>query len=119
MYSCYCFDRIYRTGYQNLWVCRFFFFQAEDGIRDLTVTGVQTCALPIFGEVGLHGDHGRLVHDHGFGERAAAADRAGPLAGPELEPEGCLDRRVELAVIGRSEERRVGKECRSRWSPYH
>src|SRR3989475_9051387 len=31
----------------------FFFFQAEDGIRDLTVTGVQTCALPIFGVGGL------------------------------------------------------------------
>src|SRR5256886_12917972 len=30
----------------------FFFFQAEDGIRDLTVTGVQTCALPIFGARG-------------------------------------------------------------------
>src|SRR2546430_6766705 len=30
---------------------RFFFFQAEDGIRDLTVTGVQTCALPIFDDV--------------------------------------------------------------------
>src|SRR2546430_9793357 len=29
----------------------FFFFQAEDGIRDLTVTGVQTCALPIFPSV--------------------------------------------------------------------
>src|SRR6266567_125651 len=29
-------------------MCFFFFFQAEDGIRDLTVTGVQTCALPIF-----------------------------------------------------------------------
>src|SRR2546430_12366458 len=28
--------------------CLFFFFQAEDGIRDLTVTGVQTCALPIY-----------------------------------------------------------------------
>src|SRR2546430_7929578 len=28
----------------------FFFFQAEDGIRDLTVTGVQTCALPISGK---------------------------------------------------------------------
>src|SRR5215213_4533202 len=27
----------------------FFFFQAEDGIRDWSVTGVQTCALPIFG----------------------------------------------------------------------
>src|SRR3972149_143888 len=37
----------------------FFFFQAEDGIRDLTVTGVQTCALPIYGpvkEVVLTGD---------------------------------------------------------------
>src|SRR5688572_31831188 len=31
----------------------FFFFQAEDGIRDLTVTGVQTCALPIFDELAL------------------------------------------------------------------
>src|SRR5256886_13371851 len=30
----------------------FFFFQAEDGIRDLTVTGVQTCALPIFERIG-------------------------------------------------------------------
>src|SRR6266496_5831302 len=29
-------------------MCFFFFFQAEDGIRDLYVTGVQTCALPIF-----------------------------------------------------------------------
>src|SRR5256886_15377861 len=32
---------------------RSFFFQAEDGIRDLTVTGVQTCALPIFAPSGL------------------------------------------------------------------
>src|SRR3989442_4105777 len=30
-------------------LCLFFFFQAEDGIRDADVTGVQTCALPIFG----------------------------------------------------------------------
>src|SRR5256884_5084767 len=29
-------------------MCVFFFFQAEDGIRDVAVTGVQTCALPIF-----------------------------------------------------------------------
>src|SRR2546430_4491058 len=41
----------------------FFFFQAEDGIRDLTVTGVQTCALPIWvlqqalGTAGLTGRH--------------------------------------------------------------
>src|SRR5688572_31677969 len=36
--------RIKRLGV----ICFFFFFQAEDGIRDLTVTGVQTCALPIY-----------------------------------------------------------------------
>src|SRR5256886_5654874 len=41
--------RAYTT---NAYCCRFFFFffQAEDGIRDLTVTGVQTCALPISAE---------------------------------------------------------------------
>src|SRR2546430_13268103 len=36
------------ADYYRSWVWVFFFFQAEDGIRDLTVTGVQTCALPIF-----------------------------------------------------------------------
>src|SRR5205809_5644655 len=35
-------------GVPNFFVC-FFFFQAEDGIRDVAVTGVQTCALPICG----------------------------------------------------------------------
>src|SRR3989442_5980374 len=34
--------------YQQTSGCIFFFFQAEDGIRDADVTGVQTCALPIF-----------------------------------------------------------------------
>src|SRR5256886_8020318 len=38
----------------------FFFFQAEDGIRDLTVTGVQTCALPISPQSVMHG--GRAEH---------------------------------------------------------
>src|SRR2546421_1630356 len=33
------------------WITYFFFFQAEDGIRDLIVTGVQTCALPIYSYV--------------------------------------------------------------------
>src|SRR5688572_13582586 len=41
----------------------FFFFQAEDGIRDLTVTGVQTCALPIFGAC----EAGSLSSDLHFG----------------------------------------------------
>src|SRR5256885_5689240 len=34
-------------GGRAMLFCRFFFFQAEDGIRDYKVTGVQTCALPI------------------------------------------------------------------------
>src|SRR5256885_13081064 len=38
----------------------FFFFQAEDGIRDYKVTGVQTCALPIFAQ------HHRPSHEAGF-----------------------------------------------------
>src|SRR5207248_3880671 len=76
----------------------FFFFQAEDGIRDRTVTGVQTCALPICN---------RLWHtDASFqdppGRYSMLSARIIPPVGADTE---------------RSEERRVGKECRSRWSP--
>src|SRR2546430_9816723 len=44
----------------------FIFFQAEDGIRDLTVTGVQTCALPILRVI---------VEDRGYGVPAESIDR--------------------------------------------
>src|SRR2546430_3713629 len=37
-------------GHTSVVSMYFFFFQAEDGIRDLTVTGVQTCALPILSD---------------------------------------------------------------------
>src|SRR6266542_5507140 len=47
----------------------FFFFQAEDGIRDATVTGVQTCALPIYG--GAEAAHRIAARDQ------EARDRAG------------------------------------------
>ena len=40
-------------------VLLFFFFQAEDGIRDIGVTGVQTCALPISFEISI--DHNLLL----------------------------------------------------------
>src|SRR2546427_11545201 len=141
----------------------FFFFQAEDGIRDLTVTGVQTCALPIYfarvvkGIYGLIGD----TTEHGFVFRVDLALRpngnSGPSAvslasleeylqthGREWERFAWLKSRVVApmdsvrstqvqalrAVVlpfvfrryldyARSEERRVGQECRSRWSPYH
>src|SRR5690349_24579205 len=64
----------------------FFFFQAEDGIRDLYVTGVQTCALPISG---LAGRESPWLRAWGFRTARCCATRS------------------------RSEERRVGKECRS------
>src|SRR2546429_2634212 len=81
----------------------FFFFQAEDGIRDVAVTGVQTCALPIC--VAL-----------------ADADVEDLTPCPPLRvAERGNDRTPcpPLRIAERSEERRVGKECRSRWSPYH
>src|SRR5260370_31500760 len=85
---------------QTLVSCLFFFFQAEDGIRDSSVTGVQTCALPILNALGLVGGVHRFCR--------------GPASRP-VDPEG----RQAVESRGRSEERRVGKECRSRWSPYH
>src|SRR3712207_6908798 len=98
--------------------CVFFFFQAEDGIRDIGVTGVQTCALPIYGD---DGDL-KLVLDalpRAFGglsvERFEASVRA--FFGAAEHP--TLRRRYAACAYRRSEERRVGKECRSRWSPYH
>src|SRR2546430_10234169 len=45
----------------------FFFFQAEDGIRDLTVTGVQTCALPIFSHRTRSRHPGRDLAPQGVG----------------------------------------------------
>src|SRR6266436_1178043 len=74
-----------------------FFFQAEDGIRDVAVTGVQTCALPIFPPAGT-------VPSAGQGSRPFAW--ANPMMASLIDS------------MLRSEERRVGKECRSRWAPY-
>src|SRR5256886_13538671 len=47
--------------------CWNLFFQAEDGIRDLTVTGVQTCALPISRFCGVTTTHIRYAIDGGLG----------------------------------------------------
>src|SRR3712207_6948262 len=96
-----------------------FFFQAEDGIRDIGVTGVQTCALPILldGVVagGLPGASTLRVWwarvEPGSEVTAHEHSELRWLAADELES---LD-----WIPARSEERRVGKECRSRWSPYH
>src|SRR5699024_4044685 len=96
-------------------VC-FFFFQAEDGIRDRNVTGVQTCALPISGEwVGVSGPGGRWGAGQGsVTERARAPWRARPgsvarRAAPFLRYRPAAD------VIGGN-----GSACRGRagsWVP--
>src|SRR5207249_8018871 len=70
----------------------FFFFQAEDGIRDRNVTGVQTCALPISATLRERAESGRInIKSTRFSTSSGTIQK-------------------------RSEERRVGKEGRSRWS---
>src|SRR5438034_11136417 len=88
----------------------FFFFQAEDGIRDHCVTGVQTCALPISR---LHWIQCLLERRVQFAhpERSSVHGAKNLNIADGIEPEALRN--------SRSEERRVGKECRSRWSPYH
>src|SRR3712207_7567282 len=95
----------------------FFFFQAEDGIRDIGVTGVQTCALPISAELEERG-LGRVRRGIDQGADHALLDRLARAAA-ELLPVPGEDGGAELRHFPRSEERRVGKECRFRWSPYH
>src|SRR5687767_15222586 len=92
-----------------MYIFFFFFFQAEDGIRDKLVTGVQRvlfrspALLPRLAPLwGLSNSEAGWV--------TAAFYGAYILAVPVL---------VTLTDRVRSEERRVGKECRSRWSPVH
>src|SRR3712207_8683013 len=95
-----------------------FFFQAEDGIRDIGVTGVQTCALPILWFMELINQRKSKQSDLPFEIRATAALGISVVA-DALDYIGAP--LFALPIVGdvRSEERRVGKECRSRWSPYH
>src|SRR2546429_6121457 len=94
----------------------FFFFQAEDGIRDVAVTGVQTCALPISDLAPEAVNAGAACT--ASGARSAAATVAARVA-PDLSKVCRVSVRAGWCGVVRSEERRVGKECRSRWSPDH
>src|SRR5690606_39709402 len=82
-----------------------FFLQAEDGIRDFHVTGVQTCALPI-------------------SPNASSSPGSGPLRGPTPHSNGPRLIREPAPhpserPRARSEERRVGKRGRHGWAPEH
>src|SRR2546425_7949689 len=97
----------------------FFFFQAEDGIRDKLVTGVQTCALPIYFIIASLGT-GQTQQPIPYrnAKRWGLAGWARPIL--DVVFDGVSDTvDYQLDQLLRSEERRVGKECRSRWSPYH
>src|SRR5258706_5866587 len=97
-----------------------FFFQAEDGIRDWSVTGVQTCALPI-SFVGRRRFGNRMgwlrFEAHRTPPRKLSCARHGTTKGETGR--ACEASMSPMRLKRRSEERRVGKECRSRWSPYH
>src|SRR5688500_19632383 len=84
-----------------------FFFQAEDGIRDYKVTGVQTCALPIsaFGQ--------RVLQQHGDLGGTLLCRRQHFFPGQRPDDESSAFGNCLL----RSEERRVGKECTALWCP--
>src|SRR5690606_40907482 len=96
----------------------FFFFQAEDGIRDFHVTGVQTCALPIWPNCS-------------GGPTPAASSCTCPTAaisrtwactnwcGAAAASSCAWTQRPTRRARSRSEERRVGKECSSRGATYH
>src|SRR5207253_4697707 len=97
------------------------FFQAEDGIRDGHVTGVQTCALPIYvslggglgdlkGRVFRIGHMGDLNEPMLLGALAAVEMSLGLCKVPHRK--GGVD--AAMAFLARSEERRVGKECSGR-----
>src|SRR5439155_7033388 len=92
----------------------FFFFQAEDGIRDGHVTGVQTCALPIYVNLqALQDSYLSLTEDLHCKLRcilllAVQITRFSRFAAISVTLENSM----------RSEERRVGKECRSWWWTY-
>src|SRR5437773_7902230 len=95
----------------------FFFFQAEDGIRDRDVTGVQTCALPISRRARRRRLPGRRRRETRPG---SSPTRYWRRPGGQ-SPKASLLQAVCLLWLDpvRSEERRVGKEGRSRRSAWH
>ena len=94
---------------------------ADPDVEEVRINGTDACFVfkggrrhvvppPFADEAGLI----ELVHWYTDGTPSARLDRASPTVTMTL-PEGS---RLH-AALSRSEERRVGKECRSRWSPYH
>src|SRR5207248_3978438 len=98
----------------------------EDGIRDRTVTGVQTCALPIWRSI-FEAENGNELNTWSFGldakfpwgkirDRASYETALLDLQQAEIRLKQTRTKvQADVRDILRSEERRVGKEGRSRW----
>src|SRR5438876_9149848 len=104
-----------------------FFFQAEDGIRDGRVTGVQTCALPISTRLPTHTQ--LMDESMAFLVEPSPAGLATGILAALADPAEAAQRAARGRALiqreysprrfaERSEERRVGKGCRGRWAPY-
>src|SRR3712207_9032233 len=92
--------------YDNIFI---FFFQAEDGIRDIGVTGVQTCALPIFFRKGW------IRSRYGSGSAGAGAASAASTTAARVAPLGMATQigraacrgRVEISVVAVSFKKKI------------
>src|SRR5690625_7936411 len=89
----------YWIQFRHYFIIFYFFFQAEDGIRDGHVTGVQTCALPISSCKEIQ---------HLLTRSRVVCGTVASLSGQDE-----IFDLIDFDRIVRSEERRVGKECRS------
>src|SRR3712207_7839928 len=105
----------------------FFFFQAEDGIRDIGrdwSSDVCSSDLDLAADRRLGEHPGGLLEARGGDEAVGRQRRLGDAEEQRPADGGGAARGHDTLVLllelpARSEERRVGKECRSRWSPDH
>src|SRR5690606_40378746 len=95
------------------WWSALFFFQAEDGIRDFHVTGVQTCALPIYGSPEVSLGQGNLDNDAETDDKLVYGGVTLFVGGQPPVGSEIVVQAKNPAEEKRSEERRVGKECRA------
>src|SRR5690606_39809655 len=93
-------------------VKKYFFFQAEDGIRDFHVTGVQTCALPIYNVI-ISQSHDNFENEIANAKALYGSRISGLVV--SLAMETLNYDHFNQFTKNRSEERRVGKESKSRY----